>query len=103
MLIRKIDTYIENFYSTTNKALLLTGARQVGKSYTITKYAKNHYTTFVECNFVKEPDLVKVFNNVKDETDIINRLQLFKHKTFTPNQTFIFFDEIQKCPDVLSH
>lgn len=102
MLIRKIDTYIENFYSTTNKALLLTGARQVGKSYTITKYAKSHYTMFVECNFVKEPDLVKVFNNVKNETDIINRLQLFKQETFTPNQTFIFFDEIQKCPDVLT-
>lgn len=46
MLKRKIDSYLEQFYKRTNKALLVTGARQTGKSFSIRQYGKTHFENF---------------------------------------------------------
>lgn len=51
MLKRKIDNYLEHFFATSDKALLITGARQVGKSYSIRQFGKK-FKSFVEINFV---------------------------------------------------
>ena len=52
MLNRNIESIIEHHYSTTNKAMLLTGARQSGKTYAIRKYAKQAGLQLVEMNFL---------------------------------------------------
>lgn len=52
MLKRKIDNRIQDFYKTTNKALLVTGARQIGKTYSIRQFG-THFKSFIEVNFVE--------------------------------------------------
>ncbi len=102
MLYRKIDTYVSEFYKNTNKALLIDGARQVGKSYAIEKFARANYKIYIECNFYKEPDLVNLCSGAETAEDILTRISLFKKTSLVPGETFIFFDEIQKCPDILT-
>ena len=53
MLKRKITDYIEHFYKVNRGALLLTGARQIGKTYSIRKFAEEHFESFIEINFVE--------------------------------------------------
>lgn len=52
MLKRKIDSYLEQFYKEKRQALLITGARQTGKSFSIRQFGTTHYEHFVEINFV---------------------------------------------------
>lgn len=54
MLKRKIDDYIRNYYETTRNALLVTGARQTGKTYSIRQFGKS-FKSFVEINFIEMP------------------------------------------------
>ena len=56
MLNRHIDSILEQHYATANKALLLTGARQTGKTYAIRRYAKQAGLQLVEMNFVLQPE-----------------------------------------------
>lgn len=55
MLNRKIDNEIDAHFSNSKKALFLTGARQVGKTYSIRKYAKLHGLNLIEFNFLLQP------------------------------------------------
>jgi len=102
LLFRKIDNIISRHYSTERKAIFLTGARQVGKSFAIEKYARAHYGKYIECNFYKEPDLIELVQGAKDEKDLLSKLSLYKSTSFTESDTFIFFDEIQRCPDIMT-
>lgn len=61
MLKRKIDNYIRHYYGTTRNALLVTGARQIGKTYSIREFGKT-FKSFIEINFIEFPEAV-VFNN----------------------------------------
>ena len=56
MLNRHIDSIIERHYTTTNKALLLTGARQTGKTFAIRQYARQAGLQLLEMNFVLQPE-----------------------------------------------
>lgn len=102
MLFRKIDNIISRHYAAEQKAIFLTGARQVGKSYAIEKYARAHYRLYVECNFYKEPELIELVQGAKDEKDMLSKLALYKNMSFSDGDTFIFFDEIQRCPDIMT-
>lgn len=64
MLKRKIDNYIQNYYKTTRNALLITGARQIGKTYSIRKFGKS-FKSFVEINFIDNPEAIDVFKGAK--------------------------------------
>ena len=60
MLKRKIDSYIKHFYADTNKALLLTGARQTGKTFSIREFGKT-FKSFIEINFIENPEAIEAF------------------------------------------
>ena len=53
MVKRKIYNYLQNFLQTDNRALLVTGARQVGKTFAIRKVGKELFKNFVEINFIE--------------------------------------------------
>ncbi len=48
MVNRKIDRYLVEFYRNTRKALMLTGARQIGKTFSIRKFGEEHFDSFVD-------------------------------------------------------
>ena len=102
MLKRKIDSYLEQFYNRTNKALLVTGARQTGKSFSIRQYGTTHYENFVEINFIEQPDAVEVLKGAKSSQDILVRLSLLTSTPLVAGKTLVFFDEVQECPEMVT-
>lgn len=101
MLKRKIDSYISNYYNTTRNALLITGARQIGKTYSIREFGKS-FQSFVEINFVENPEAADVFKGAKSSADILLRLSAMTNVPLIKGETLIFFDEVQKYPEIVT-
>lgn len=103
MLERKIYREIVEFYNNNpKKTLMITGARQVGKSYIIEKFAKDNYESFVKIDFIENSDYVSVFKDVKNIDDIFIRLSTIFGKKLIPGKTLIFFDEVQECKELIT-
>lgn len=101
MLKRKIDKYIKNYYETTRNALLITGARQIGKTYSIRRFGKS-FKNFVEINFIENPEAVELFKGAKSSNDILLRLSTLTSVPLIKGETLVFFDEVQQCPDIVT-
>ncbi len=101
MLNRKIDSYIRDFYTNSRNALLITGARQTGKTFSIREFGKS-FKSFVEINFVDMPEAVSVFAEAKSSSDILLRLSAITRVPLIKGDTLVFFDEVQKCPDIVT-
>lgn len=101
MLKRKIDDYIRNYYKTTRNALLVTGARQTGKTYSIRQFGKS-FKSFVEINFIETPEAVDLFKGAKSSSDILLRLSAIASVPLVKGETLVFFDEVQQCPDIVT-
>ena len=100
MLKRKVVSLIEEWYQAGHqKALLLTGARQVGKTTAVREFAKQTYTHFVEVNFVKQPIAQQAFDGNLDTKTIITNLSAMGFGPFVEGKTLLFLDEIQECPN----
>ena len=80
--------------------LLLRGARQVGKTYAVRELGKT-YSSFVEINFEQTPDLRKKFEQDFDVHRIIRDLAITLNVPIIPGKTLLFFDEIQRVPNVI--
>lgn len=103
MINRKFSERLEKFYSDNGKyALLVDGARQVGKTFLVEQFAKSHYANIIEINFVKEASAKLIFQNVENEIDILEKLSAYSHKELRRGQTLVFLDEIQECPEAVT-
>jgi predicted AAA+ superfamily ATPase len=102
MLSRKLDNIIERHYANNKSALLLKGARQVGKTSAIRKYATEQKMNLIEINFYEDDSACNIFKGSQNAKDVLLRISAHtKKKTSLPN-TMIFFDEVQKCPEVIT-
>lgn len=84
------------------EAVLIKGARQVGKSYLIDKFGKDksNYESYIEINFIKRPELKAAFKGSKDPEKIYSNLSiLMPGIKLIPGKTLFFLDEIQNCGD----
>lgn len=102
MINRELDKVIENHYNTNKSALLLTGARQTGKTFAIRKYAKEHGLDLIEINFLQDPSAKSIFDGVKDAREILLRISAYTHSNTKPENTLIFFDEVQLVSDIIT-
>ena len=99
MLKRKIiNKLIEWKNDTTNKALLIKGARQVGKTTIVRQFAKANYKNFIEINFEQMPLAKQAFEGNLDARSVLINLSAMGFGPLEPGKTLIFFDEIQSCP-----
>ena len=99
MLKRKIIKKLEAWKKTiANKALLIKGARQVGKTTVVRQFAKANYKNFVEINFEQMPVAKQAFEGNLDARTILLNLSAMGFGPLEPGKTLIFFDEIQSCP-----
>lgn len=87
----------------TKQALLVTGARQVGKSYLIDEFARQSYPHVVSFDFVKNPAAAKALAEAGDAADFAFRVSVLSQEPLVPGKTVVVFDEIQACPDVLTY
>lgn len=86
--------------SNTKKPLMVIGARQIGKTYTILEFIKENFKEYLYFNLEKEEEIKKIFENTIDEEKIIEEIELNIGKKIDVENTIIFFDEIQvseKC------
>ena len=103
MLFRKIYSELEKFYAENRtEALLITGARQIGKSFVIREFGKSHFKNFIEINFIEMPQAIETFNNAKDANDILLRISVLTNQPMEKGNTLIFFDEVQKVPEIIT-
>lgn len=102
-LYRAIEEDIDSFFMSNRKeALLITGARQVGKTFIIRKCAKKHFEYVIEINFIERPDAIKLFENAKSSEDILLRISAFTDVPLVSGKTLIFFDEVQECKEIVT-
>ena len=101
MLKRKIDGYLQEYYKATRNALLVTGARQTGKTYSIRRFGET-FKNFVEINFIERPEAVELFKGAKSCEDILLRLSAIAPAPLVEGETLVFFDEVQQCPDIVT-
>lgn len=80
--------------------ILLRGARQVGKSYIVEDFGKQHFENHVTLNLELSPEYKPCFDNL-DPQKILTAIELLTNTTITPGDTLLFIDEIQECPNAI--
>ena len=102
MIPRKIEKRLQHFCEKNEKkALLITGARQVGKTFIIREFGKQ-YPSFVEINFLENKTACSLFEQAVDSDDLLLRLSAITDKPLIPGETLIFLDEVQECKEIVT-
>lgn len=103
-LKRKADDYLETWRkSQDKKPLIIKGARQVGKSETIRRFGQKNYESFIEINFVINPEFKVITSQGYIVENIIKQITLLNPSSkLIPGETLLFFDEIQDHPDIVT-
>lgn len=103
MLRRKALTQFETWFKTrTKQALLVTGARQVGKTFLIREFARSHWEHVVEINFLENTDARAAVETATNSTELFMRLTVFANAPLVPGKTVFFLDEIQECKEAVT-
>ncbi|MCI2048724.1 MAG: AAA family ATPase [Lachnospiraceae bacterium] len=80
-------------------ALMIEGARRVGKSTIVKKFAENEYDSYIMINFAEVSETVtRLFNDLSDVDYIFLQLQLQYNTSLHKRKSVIIFDEVQLCP-----
>ncbi|MBU0462366.1 MAG: ATP-binding protein [Proteobacteria bacterium] len=99
---RKINSVLNQWKtSSLRQPLLVRGARQVGKTYSVTAFGDSNFENIVSVNFEEQPELADCFSEY-DTKAIIDRLSIFTKSVIQPGQTLLFLDEIQECPRAIT-
>ena len=99
MLERKVfEKFAQWINSPEKKALLVTGARQIGKTHSIREFARHNYESVLEINFIDTPSAMSAFDGDLEADTIITALTAFSKQPLEPGKSVIFLDEIQECP-----
>lgn len=101
MLRRKIDQELIKWHQRTSfkPALLLLGARQVGKTTSVRAFGRQYYESVIEMNFEQQPSLKRIFDGDLDIDSITEKLSAASLGRLIPSKTLLFLDEIQSCPN----
>ena len=102
MIERKAEKKVKNWIARGNDALLITGARQIGKTYLIRECLEKSKMPYIELNFIEQPELVELFAGAKDADELLMRLSLVSSKKLEKGKTIIFLDEIQEFKDIVT-
>lgn len=80
-------------------ALLIEGARRIGKSTIVEEFAKKEYDSYLLIDFNEaSPEVKSLFDNLQDLDHIFLYLQAVYHRSLKPRKSVIIFDEVQQCP-----
>lgn len=98
-----MQNLIEWQKSTKRKPLILEGARQVGKTYLLQAFGREHYKNVVYVNFDRlDPDIAELFAGAIEPKRIIDFLAIKYSVAIEPGTTLLIFDEIQELPGALA-
>ena len=102
-MYRKINKYLIDWKTGSyRKPLILQGARQVGKTYSILAFGREQYANVAYFNFETAPNLAKTFDESIDPNYLIPILSRISGQTIIKDKTLIVFDEVQLCERALT-
>lgn len=102
MLTRTVDRILIDHFKISKTALLIEGARQIGKTFSIRQFGKK-FKTYIEINFIEQPEAISLFKDLSNTKALLARLSLFTKQKLIKRDTLIFFDEVQICPEVITY
>jgi hypothetical protein len=97
---RKSEIRINEWIRASRKALLVSGARQVGKTFSIRRCLNEMNCNYLEINLIERPDLVPVLENSQSVKDLIVNLSAATDYSFVKGESIIFIDEVQEVSDL---
>ncbi len=102
-MYRKIMAYLEAWKENgRRKPLILQGARQVGKTYSILEFGRTHYENVAYFNFETNPKLSKTFDENISPDYLLPILSHIAGQTIVKEKTLVVFDEVQLCERALT-
>jgi predicted AAA+ superfamily ATPase len=84
------------------KPLILRGARQVGKTYSLMQFGQNYFDSVALVDMERNPDWHRVFNGNLQAKRICADLEILLKQKIIPEKTLLFIDEIQACPRAIT-
>ena len=95
-MYRKIEAYLKAYFETNeNKILIVDDARQIGKTYIITKIGKEKYKNFISINFDEDNKGHQIFKDVRNVDDFYIQLNAaYSNKLNIKEDALVFLDEI---------
>ena len=102
MLKRNVEKKINDWIKNDDRALLIYGVRQCGKTYIIRRCLQNSKINYVEFNLINDVEVLKILKETSNMDELFLKLSLFSNKKMTPYNTIIFFDEIQEYKEILT-
>lgn len=99
---RNIEDYFSKWAKNPDKLpILIRGARQIGKSYTVRKFAEKNFSNLIEINFERQPEFKKFFEETLDPKILSQKIYSMTERQIIPGKTLLFLDEIQQCPQAI--
>ncbi|WP_165043937.1 ATP-binding protein [Adlercreutzia sp. ZJ138] len=83
------------------KALLVDGARQIGKTYLVEEFARREFSSYVKVDFLRD-ERAPYLSQATSARDLIERLSLMVGREVIPGETLVFFDEVQETPNLVT-
>lgn len=103
MLVRKAYDKLLAWKSSTGRtALLVTGARQVGKSYLIEQFAQNEFDRYVRFDLIEQRDVLSAVSKCESSDELFMTLSAFGGPNFIPGDTCVIIDEVQECKEIVT-
>jgi len=101
-MYREIEKYLERWkVSTYRKPLVIRGARQVGKTYTVEKFASKNFKHFLKINLEQDRNIAVVFESMQPQ-QIISEITSIYQVPVVDGETLLFIDEIQLSPKAIA-
>ena len=103
MLKRKAEARFQSWYEgPRNKALLVMGARQIGKSYLAERFARDHFSHVVVFDLLRDASARESFAGATSADDLLLRMSVAATEPLVPGKTVVIFDEVQECPGIVT-
>lgn len=103
MLKRKAyESLLEWKNSPDHGAILVDGARQIGKTFLIEEFARREYTLRVKIDFIEDRQAQLRYAGIADAGQLLDLLTLEVGRELIPGNTLIFFDEVQQMPEIVT-
>lgn len=102
MIERKAEKRINSWIENPKRAMLVTGARQVGKTFLIRNCLINSGSDFVEINLLQNEQYIKALNQSNTIDDLKLNFSALLNRSFTDGKTILFIDEVQECKEIVT-
>lgn len=103
MLRRKaMDELLSWKNSKDNQAILVSGARQVGKTFLIEEFARENYKHFVKFDLIDQTDVKESIDAVRSSQELFLVFSAYAGADMVPGETLIFIDEVQECKEAVT-